>query len=294
MPSSPTCSSAQQRVKDEASDTIGNPGGPIASLYLEDAASPAAMPVSYRGTKARTTAGGGLFSQPLPGEYVSLWTYDTEWRSLGRTQTDANGLYEFPDTGFVAANGTAVYAMLEADGDCMDHYTYMLPPGSKVVVTDIDGTLTIDDEQQFLQWMDEDYVPVEVGAASEVMQAWADKGYPIVYLSARLHVYRNETRAWLRDQGFPIGPLITEPSLGSAAAYKTLWLTRMMQTFGWVPVAAYGNADTDIEAYQNVGIPKAQTFIVGPFAGDSGTVPIANLDYSSHLSTYVTAQPNNN
>jgi hypothetical protein len=281
------------RVKDEASDTIGNPGGVVASLYIANDTMPAMTPISYRGTKARTNPTGGLFATPLPGEYVSLWTYDTDWQMIGRTQTDDSGVYELPDTGFVAPNGTPVYSMLEADGDCMEHYTWLMPPGSKFIVSDIDGTLTESDNEQFIQFSDETYVPKEITSASEMLQAWSMKGYPIVYLSARYHLYRNETRVWLRDQGFPLGPLVTEPTLQDANTYKTLWLNRMIQSFGWVPVAAYGNADTDISAYQNAGIAKSQTFIVGPLAGSGGTQPIDNLDYTSHIATYVNAQPDN-
>lgn len=289
-----TLASNYDRVKDEASDTIGNPGGALATMYLSNTESPTTTPVTYRGTKARTNPTGGLFATPLPGEYVSLWTYDTGWRQLARGKTDDNGVYEFPDTGFVAPNGTPVYAMLEADGDCMDHYTWLLPPGSKVVVTDIDGTLTINDDQQFMQFSDESYVPIAMGSAAELINAWSTKGYPIIYLTARYHLFRNETRAWLRDLGFPLGPMITELELGGTAAYKTAWLNRMIQNFGWQVVVAYGNADTDITAYEAAGIPKAQTFIVGPLAGDSGTQPIANMDYAAHIATYVSAQPNNN
>src|ERR1041385_6064010 len=234
------------RVKDEASDTIGNPNGPIASIYLANETMPAAGAISYRGTKARTNPTGGLFATALPGEYVSLWTYDTEWHSLGRTQTDDMGGYELPNTGFTAANGTPVYSMLEADGDCMEHYTYLMPTGTKVVVTDIDGTLTESDNEQFIQFSDETYVPKMITAANSMLQAWATKGYTIIYLTARLHLYRQETRVWLRDEMFPTGPMITEPVLQDAATYKTLWLQRMAQTFGWTFVAAYGNADTDI------------------------------------------------
>ena len=63
---------------------------------------------------------------------------------------------------------------------------------------------------------------------------------------------------------------------------------------GWQIVAAYGNASTDISAYANAGIPKTQTFIVGPLAGSDSTQPIDNMDYAQHIQTYVDAQPNNN
>jgi phosphatidate phosphatase PAH1 len=65
----------------------------------------------------------------------------------------------------------------------------------------------------------------------------------------------------------------------------------MFTTFGWVPVAAYGNATTDITAYENAGIPKDVTFIIGEYAGTSGTVAIPNDDYTDHIATFVEAQP---
>ena len=281
------------RVKDESSDTMGNPGGLVASVYLADAAAPTAAPISYRGAKARTSLTGGLFATPLPGENVSLWTYDgTAWQTIGRTQTGDDGYYELPATGYVAPNGTPIYSMLEGDGGCSEHYDYLLPAGAKVVVTDIDGTLTLSDNEEFMQIGDESYIPMMMGAADKLTQAWAAKGYTVIYMTARPMVFRNETRNWLRDLAFPIGPVITAPTVEDAAIYKTLWLKRLVDNFGWQIVAAYGNADTDITAYNNAMIPKAQTFIVGPNGGNAGTVAIPNMDFTAHIATYVNVQPN--
>jgi hypothetical protein len=44
-----------------------------------------------------------------------------------------------------------------------------------------------------------------------------------------------------------------------------------------------------IEAYANVGIPLARTFIIGDHAGEGGTMPLSG-GYSDHLS-WVAAQP---
>jgi hypothetical protein len=293
-----TLANNDPRNKAEASDTLGNPGGASASVYLPDDQAPVTTPVAYHGVEARTTKTGGLFSTPLPGENVSLWVYDPDamaWSSIGRTTTDDSGAYDLPDTGFVAANGQPIYAVLEADGSCAEHYDELLPPGSKFVVTDIDGTLTTSDNEEFIQLGDATYVPKMKTSADKLMQAWAMKGYPIVYLTARPHVVRVETRIWLHDLGFPDGPVITANAVaGPADTYKTMWLERLITTFGWVPVAAYGNADTDITAYANAGIPKEDTFIIGPLAGDSGTVAIPNDDYTQHIATFVDAQPDNN
>jgi hypothetical protein len=294
-PSNVALSADNPRVKDEASDTLGTPSGIVAgitaSVYLADDQAPTAGGVGYRGAKARTTPTGGLTSKPLGGENVSLWTYDTTsttWQSLGTAMTGSDGYYDLSPGGLAVPNGRPVYAMLEADGTCTEHYNYLLPAGTKVVVTDIDGTLTLNDLELLMQIPDLTYVPKAMGAAVALTKAWADKGYTIVYLTARTHDLRAESRTWLTDLGFPGGPLITENG-ARADVYKTLWLKRMIDNFGWNIVVAYGNADTDITAYANAGIPKDQTFIVGPLAGDMGTQPIANLDFTDHIATYVSA-----
>lgn len=284
------------RNKDESSDIIGNPGGVSANVYLPESQQPSAGPLSYAGMKARTTPAQGLFSKPLVGENVSLWYYDaatTTWSSLDRGTTDDNGLYAFSADGFVSPNAEPVYAVLEADGSCAAHSSYLLPSGSKFVVMDIDGTLTTSDNELLVQVTDEAYVPMMMGAANTLAQAWAAKGYPIVYLTARTHVFDAETRAWLDRFAFPKGPLITEGNNETADVYKTRWLRRMIMTFGWVPYAAYGNATTDITAYANAGIALNRTFIIGPEAGMGGTVAIPNNDYTQHIATFVNAQPNN-
>ncbi len=282
------------RSKDEASDTIGNPNGPVASIYLAQGAQPTSAPISYRGAKGRTIPSGGYFSKPLQNEHVSLWTYDGgAWMSIGETITAEDGTYELPDTGYVALNGQPIYSMLDADGSCAEHYDYLYPRGTKVVITDIDGTLTLDDGQLLAQIPDDTYVPKMMGAGNKLVQAWAAKGYAVIYLTARPHVFRPETRTWLHDLGFTDGALITAEQVGDAGVYKTEWLQRMLTTFGWTAVAAYGNADTDITAYENVGIAKNLTFIVGPLAGNRQTTAIANMDFAAHISSFVAAQPDN-
>ncbi|HUJ58012.1 MAG TPA: hypothetical protein VLX92_05955 [Kofleriaceae bacterium] len=283
-------------IKDEAGDVLGNPGGALASVYLDDSASPATG-IDYHGEKARTTATDGLVSHPLTGEYVDLYYYDPgamEWQQLARGQTDVDGAYDFPTTGLVAPNAQPVYAMLEADGSCAVHYDYTMPSGSKFVVFDIDGTLTTSDNELIMQLEDETYVPMQMTAANLMVQEWAKKGYPVVYLTARLHAFDAETRAWLDMLDFPKGPIITENGGEAADVYKTLWLQRMVTDFGWVPYAAYGNATTDITAYANVNIPLDHTFIIGPEGGMGGTVAIPNMDYTQHITQFIDMQPDNN
>jgi hypothetical protein len=289
-----TTAAMEIQSKDEASDSLGNPGGLTASVYLPDDQSPSTAAVAYHGTKARTTPTGGLLADALGNEDVSLWYYDPgalAWQSVGSGKTDDNGVYDVAAGGFVAPVGAPVYAMLEADGSCAVHYDYLFAPGTKVVVFDIDGTLTTDDNQILLQVADETHVPATMTGAALVTQAWALKGYHVIYLTARQHLLRPESRGWLADLKFADGPLITEGGGKPADVYKTLWMNRMITSFGWNVVAAYGNADTDITAYASAGIPLDHTFIIGPLAGNRGTTAIPNMDYTPHIASFVAAQP---
>ena len=146
----------------------------------------------------------------------------------------------------------------------------------------------------FRQIDDGTYDPVENGSATALMNAWADKGYAIVYLTARPHAFRAETRAWLTDHGFPVGPVISANSLvfgDSARIYKRAWVNRMIGDFGWRIAAAYGNATSDIDAYEDGGIGKDITFIIGEFAGASETQSVENNDYTAHIADFVDSHP---
>jgi hypothetical protein len=286
--------SMDPRVKHAAADALGVPGGASANVFLDDSAFPGTDVPPWSAMMGVTTTGGGLFSKPMTDEYVSMWTYDgSAWQMLGRGLTDDNGAVD--TTGMTEPNGQPVYAMLEANGTCAEAYDYQFPAGEKVVITDIDGTLTTNDGELAVEISDPTYVPAMMGHADQLIQTWATKGYPIIYLTNRPHTLRVETRGWLAMLSFPPGPVITSNGTApNAAVYKTTWLHRMMDSFGWVPVAAYGNADTDISAYEAAGIPKDETFIVGPLAGSGGTQPIDNMDFEQHIQTYVDPQPDNN
>lgn len=288
------------RSKDESSDTLGVPGGPRANTYVAaDMATPSSDQ-PYDGRKARTGNSAGLSAVPLRGEAVSLWTYDpgaAQWSTLGRADTDDDGKYTIARSGGASELGRPVYSILEADGTCAEHYEYILPAGTQVVITDIDGTLTLSDDELFKQIDDGGYVPIQMGSAAELTSAWAEKGYVIIYMTARPHLFRAETRAWLRDQGFPVGPVLTANSLvvdETAVIYKQAWVERVIDDFQWDVVAAYGNAQSDIDAYEAGGIPKDITFIVGPLAGTSGTVAVENEDYATHITDFVGPYPNAN
>ena len=234
----------------------------------------------------------------IAGEALSLWAWvDGAWKQLGRTTTGEDGGYTI-DLGATSGLGVGenrVYAVLEGAQTCYPHGVFLWPAKTQIVVADIDGTLNADDAEFFKTFADPTYDGKIMGHGPELTRAWADKGYKVVYLSARPDAVRTATRAWLARHGFAYGALITSADLllmpQPTTEYKTAALANLSDTLGYDLVAAYGNATTDIAAYEMDGIPKAHTFIIGENAGMDGTVAIDGKDYESHIAGYVDAQP---
>ncbi len=241
---------------------------------------------------------GMTVSAPVAGEWVSLWRQmeDGAWKQVGRVQSDADGGYlvtlGVEDRFGVGAH--RLYAVLEGNGSCAVHTVAVWPSSSEVVVSDIDGTLTLSDEEFVQENIQADYDQKEAPGASQLMNAWAEKGYFPVYLTARPKFYGQMTRFWLERHGFPLGPLVTAEERVSGddtVAYKAGALTHQTDDLQWQIMAAYGNATTDIGAYEEAGVNKDVTFVFGKYGGTEGTVAIPEEGYGEHIETFVNNLP---
>ena len=239
-----------------------------------------------------------IVGKVFAGEKVSLWvqTASGSWEQSGASvDTDANGNYAFAVPASHQAKGSGFgYVLLEGDGSCAQHGIFAWPRGTKVVVTDIDGTLTTANAEFQTQVTQPSYVPKEHPSASAMISKWATKGYRVVFLSARPDNFRDASRVWLRDKGINFGPIVTAKNFVTGAAavdYKTKALQALVNTNGWQFVAAYGNEPSDVQAYANVNVPKSVTFTVENANGIEGTSGIAGDDYGPHISNYVEKQP---
>ncbi|MBX7161634.1 MAG: hypothetical protein K1X95_15205 [Acidimicrobiia bacterium] len=198
-----------------------------------------------------------------------------------------------------AATGLAVASPAGADGlpscDVERH----------VVVTDVDETLTTSDGENIHQLLDPSYDQKERDDASETFQAYHDKGYWVVYLTARPETlvlrdgrpYRTATDDWFTAHDFPHPDGVTEvyfsPDLLSSLlprGYKGE-VVKALQAQGFQVDYAYGNATTDFQAYKDAGLPLDRTFSIGKLAGWGGTTPIPDGTYTDHLATFLPTVP---
>jgi phosphatidate phosphatase PAH1 len=213
------------------------------------------------------------------------------------------GTLVIPDSGF--AGGTEDPATTEDPEDPEDPDpttpTEDCPPVTEatrsLVVTDIDETLTLSDNEWLVQIGLPGTAPTMRPEADDVMRTFVERGYRVMYVTARGEglslrdgtTAREATEAWLSDNDFPYtsdGVFLADGIAafgGEAAVYKTEVLTEL-QAAGFDIAFAYGNADTDIEAYQNVGIPDDRIFLVGVLAGQFGVEPIPTSEaFGAHL-----------
>lgn len=174
------------------------------------------------------------------------------------------------------------------------------------IVTDIDETLTLSDAEFVMQLGDSTYDPIEREGAAEMITAYADLGYRIMYLTARAEnlsaedngeTARELTERWLMEHDFPLDESSTIVVLSevlvvgeSARVYKAESIAAQ-QDLGWRFDYAYGNATSDIDAYADAGIPLDVTFIIGEHAGEGGTVAIEGEGWVEHTADFLPTVP---
>ena len=243
---------------------------------LGDAHHAATDPIVNPGDDAQITGkfAYGTMSKDLEGEDVSLWLRMQPcggWEEIATERTDDNG-----EVSFAVASSrvptVGVYAyQLVVHGDLSRAHgsIYVLERGTRVVVFDVDGTLTTGDSE-LVEQLVFGHDPDMRADADQVAKAYVNAGYLPIYITGRPYFLRSGTAWWLRRHTFPRGPLITTDSLASARAsrfhvgkFKRERLVALREGAGLEIVAAYGNAKTDVCAYAEAGIDPDVTYILG-------------------------------
>lgn len=152
------------------------------------------------------------------------------------------------------------------------------------VVFDIDGTLT-PRPIEFLEARPD---------VARAVQLYSDKGYKIIYLSARFPGFEAGTRAWLKHKGFPDG-IVRIAGKDGDVGHPDQFKTRVLQDFldkGWRLGFAYGDSSTDFIAYAAVSIPRTHVFALrreGDTSCQSGTWEACLSGWGEHI-TFITDQ----
>jgi phosphatidate phosphatase PAH1 len=216
---------------------------------------------------------------------VAVWIDDCAgWRALGEHLTDSDGRIAVDVPADVVTTPGVYEARFQVLGDrsLTTAYVWLLPRGTHVVVTDIDGTMTTSDSQLFQQILDGSHVPVPYPGAVDLTTGHAGRGQVVVFLTGRPYYLTQRSRDWLRDLAFAPGPLHgtdsnTEavPSQAGVGDFKKHFLMGLVAA-GYDIDVAYGNATTDIYAYLGAGIPAARIWIIGSNGGMQGTHAVSD------------------
>ncbi|HEY5927378.1 MAG TPA: hypothetical protein VIV11_37095 [Kofleriaceae bacterium] len=218
----------------------------------------------------------GVTDKKLDGEDVELFACVAgTWQQLGATRTDTRGHFVFavPDPARLPVGLRDVYASVVADRSGVRFLAYVAPSDARLIVSDVDGTLTSSESSFVKAVIIGSYVKPHPGAAAALRET-RDRGYQVVYLTARSDRFTDATRHWLGTHGFPRGPVRLAPSLivmpGSATiAYKQRVLRGLAR---FDIVAGVGNRKSDVAAYGAVGVSADRIFVKLPeYGGELGT-----------------------
>eukprot|EP01121_Diplochlamys_sp_Union-15-3_P003035 TRINITY_DN1286_c0_g1_i3.p1 TRINITY_DN1286_c0_g1~~TRINITY_DN1286_c0_g1_i3.p1 ORF type:complete len:716 (-),score=103.51 TRINITY_DN1286_c0_g1_i3:85-2193(-) len=246
----------------------------------------------------------------LKQEAVDLWIQEPDyygplgaWKHMGESHTDKESgkvVFKVPKSHFDKLGRYPIQMIVKRDHSVASGNVWVLKPKTQVVVYDIDGTLTIGDQELIKQLtvdnLNVEYNPRIRNGTVAMVRAWFAKGYLPVYLSGRAGTYYNLTRVWLIKKGFPPGIIgHTDSAIPTLPMYhvpgsKTIGVgnfkkqyLRQLQSLPLSIKACYGNTSNDIHVYSVIGKTKKQIFIVGPKGKKSDNVTDLGKDYVNHM-----------
>jgi hypothetical protein len=223
----------------------------------------------------------GSVDKDLEDETVELWLQRCPgWQLVGTALTDGEGVAWFNLPANLPAGDYRLRAVVRGDTSYANGMLAVWPKGVKVVVSDVDGTLTTSDWQLFSDLLTQKPAAMYPDG-DKAIKAWVAKGYRILYLTGRPQLFNRYTRNWLDTHGLPPGVVrLTDdvgdvvPSEVGVQTFKTQVLKDLMASHGAKIRAGHGNAVTDIGAYKAAGIPTADLYIIGPHGGEQGSTKV--------------------
>jgi len=200
-----------------------------------------------------------------------------EWEELGSAIASDDGdnptvegvedtggriYFKIPEDKKLAPGRHRVHMIVETDKSTADQYIDVVPMGAPIFVSDVDGTLTTSENEEFFDLLLGDTPDANAFAAS-AFTLLVSKGYWPMYMTARPEFLYKRTREFVEQRGFPHGIIHTTLSKsgalgGEAATYKTGELA-MLAGKGLVPVYGFGNKESDATAYDNGDIQPLES-----------------------------------
>jgi hypothetical protein len=162
--------------------------------------------------------------------------------------------YKIPPEKALGMGLHRVHMVVAGDLTTTDLFLQVVEPGTPIFVSDVDGTLTTSENVEFVKLLQGTLPDAHVDAG-EALSLLASKGYRPMYMTARPEFLVQRTREFVKARGLPFGLVHTTLTLtgalgGTAVEYKSGEL-KMLADRGLVPSWAFGNKESDAEAYNN-------------------------------------------
>lgn len=210
----------------------------------------------------------GLVDKDLEDEDVELFACLTGiWTPIGATRTNDDGRFSLALTGDerLPAGMRDLYVSITGDRSGAEFLAYVAPAGTRMVVSDVDGTLTASENEYPESLVLGGDVAAQPDAAA-ALTSLAERGYSIVYVTARGDRFTQDTRDWFAAKGFPRGPMrLPAPIITIPGADTVEFKREAIESLAAFDVkAGFGNRSSDITAYMEAGLPADRIFIKLP------------------------------
>eukprot|EP00164_Ancoracysta_twista_P002859 GFYU01003806.1.p1 GENE.GFYU01003806.1~~GFYU01003806.1.p1 ORF type:complete len:275 (-),score=75.73 GFYU01003806.1:385-1209(-) len=179
---------------------------------------------------------------------------DGAWNYFGKATTDNNGVAELELPTQMSPGRYPLRLVAVGDNTVCEVAVLVVEKATDMIVFDIDGTLTTSNMEELKQILDKilrgkTYDPKVYDGAVDVVNAYAEKGYSVAYVTARCGILRQMSLDWLVEHGFPVGLTVFSKSWTestSAKDYKEARFTTFVSAGASID-AGYGDADTDAQ-----------------------------------------------
>jgi hypothetical protein len=198
---------------------------------------------------------------------VAITTNDGEHAAVDGARDSGGRVYfRVPDGKALGLGRHDVRLRVLGDGTEASLVVQVVPRGTKLVVSDVDGTLTTAEAIEVAAFLRGVTSPVRVDAP-RALGLLAERGYVPVYLTARPEWLVDRTRTFLAEHGFPKGIVRTKDdksgALGPAAAEFKKRELELLRAGGLEIAFGFGNRSTDVDAYAAYVAEPSHRFFVG-------------------------------
>jgi len=252
--------------------------------------------------------GNLLLRKDLKGEEVDIYVLrgcGEAWEKLGTALTTEGGgatiegipddggrlYFQIPADQQLGVGRHRVRMVVAGDHSASELYIEVMPAGVPLFVSDVDGTLTTAELAELGSTITGSIPDANDGAA-EALGGLVKKGYRPVYLTARPELSVERSREFVEQRSFPEGRIETSLAalLGltgsKAVAYKSEALNRLVDK-GFELAFAFGNTDTDAQAYESAGIPSDSRYF---FKYDDKKFGGQRIESYRELNTFASVQ----